>query len=55
MLSEFLLYIILALVILLTYLGLRRIFRMFFKGTSCHCSDKQKNSSCCHSDRDKHL
>lgn len=55
MLSEFLLYVILALIILLTYFGLRRIFRILFKGMSCHCADKTKWSSCCHNGRDKQL
>lgn len=53
MLSEFFLYVILALIILLTYLGLRRIFRMLFKGISCNCADKKKGRACCQNGRDK--
>ncbi len=53
MLSKFFLYVVLAVVVLLTYLGLKRIFKTLFKGSSCCCNDKKSGSSCCQCNSDE--
>ena len=48
MLSKIVLYVILAGVVLLTYFGLRKIFRTFSHSSACCCHDsKVKKGACC--------
>ncbi len=55
MIAKLLLFAILVLVFLITFLGLRKIFKTIFMGGGCNCNEsgRDKTKSCC-KDKIKH-